>query len=168
MILNLSASPYHKGKQQFREKMLSVRASDNVTHIAYANLVGGQDELVFDGNSTVFDEEGTLLGRAAAFQEDLLVVDLQTEHMLRTRLHDIRHREAIISRTARAGVPGRSACIRKRARVRQGIPAAAVATAPGAAMRVPACGRGHGTAGCWAWTRQPRSMPQWCWASMIM
>ena len=93
MILNLSASPYHKGKQQFREKMLSVRASDNVTHIAYVNLVGGQDELVFDGNSTVFDEEGTLLGRAAAFQEDLLVVDLQTEHMLRTRLHDIRHRE---------------------------------------------------------------------------
>ncbi|MGD0621958.1 MAG: NAD+ synthase [Thermacetogeniaceae bacterium] len=93
VILNLSASPYHKGKQQFREKMLSVRASDNVTHIAYANLVGGQDELVFDGNSTVFDEEGTLLGRAAAFQEDLLVVDLQTEHMLRTRLHDIRRRE---------------------------------------------------------------------------
>ena len=94
LILNLSASPYHKGKQQFREKMLSVRASDNVAHIAYANLVGGQDELVFDGNSTVFDEEGTLLGRAAAFEEDLLVVDLQTEHMLHTRLHDIRHREA--------------------------------------------------------------------------
>jgi NAD+ synthase (glutamine-hydrolysing) len=94
LILNLSASPYHKGKQKFREKMLSVRASDNVTHIAYANLVGGQDELVFDGNSTVFDEEGTLLGQAAAFEEDLLVVDLQTEHMLSTRLHDIRHREA--------------------------------------------------------------------------
>jgi NAD+ synthase (glutamine-hydrolysing) len=94
LILNLSASPYHNGKQQFREKMLSVRASDNVTHIAYVNLVGGQDELVFDGNSAVFDEEGTLLGRAAAFQEDLLVVDLQTEHMLRTRLRDTRHREA--------------------------------------------------------------------------
>jgi NAD+ synthase (glutamine-hydrolysing) len=97
LILNLSASPYHKGKQQFREKMLSVRASDNVAHIAYANLVGGQDELVFDGNSTVFDEEGTLLGRAAAFEEDLLVVDLQTEHTLRTRLHDIRRREAPVS-----------------------------------------------------------------------
>lgn len=95
VILNLSASPYHKGKQQFREKMLSVRASDNVTQIAYANLVGGQDELVFDGNSTIFDEDGTLLGRAAAFQEDLLVVDLQTERVLRTRLHDIRHREEI-------------------------------------------------------------------------
>ncbi len=93
VILNLSASPYHKGKQQFREKMLSVRASDNVTHIAYTNLVGGQDELVFDGNSTVFDEEGNLLGRAAAFREDLLVVDLHTENMLRARLHDIRHRE---------------------------------------------------------------------------
>lgn len=95
VILNLSASPYHKGKQQFREKMLSVRASDNVTHIAYANLVGGQDELVFDGSSTVFDEQGALLGRAAAFEEDLLLVDLQTEHMLRSRLHDIRHRELI-------------------------------------------------------------------------
>ncbi|MGD0154257.1 MAG: NAD+ synthase [Thermacetogeniaceae bacterium] len=93
VILNLSASPYHKAKQQFREKMLSVRASDNVTHIAYANLVGGQDELVFDGSSTVFDEQGNLLGRAAAFEEDLLLVDLQTEHMLCSRLHDIRHRE---------------------------------------------------------------------------
>jgi NAD+ synthase (glutamine-hydrolysing) len=94
LILNLSASPYHRVKQQFRERMLSVRASDNVTHVAYANLVGGQDELVFDGNSTVFDEEGKLLSRAAAFEEDLLIVDLQTEHMLRTRLHDIRHRDA--------------------------------------------------------------------------
>ncbi len=95
VILNLSASPYHKGKQQFREKMLSVRASDNVTHIAYANLVGGQDELVFDGSSTVYNEQGVLLGRAAAFEEDLLLVDLETEHMLRSRLHDIRHRELI-------------------------------------------------------------------------
>ena len=68
VILNLNASPYHKGKQQFREKMLSVRASDNVTHIAYANLVGGQDELVFDGNSTVFDEEGLCLDGRPPFR----------------------------------------------------------------------------------------------------
>jgi len=114
LILNLSASPYHKGKQQFREKMLSVRASDNVAHIAYANLVGGQDELVFDGNSTVFDEEGTLLGQAAAFEEDLLVVDLQTEHMLRTRLHDISRREAPVSgmsgRVCRVDLPASAGC----------------------------------------------------------
>jgi NAD+ synthase (glutamine-hydrolysing) len=96
LILNLSASPYHKGKQQYREKMLSIRASDNVTHIAYANLVGGQDELVFDGNSTIFDDEGTLLERAAAFEEDMLLVDLPAAHMLRARLHDIRHREPIV------------------------------------------------------------------------
>jgi NAD+ synthase (glutamine-hydrolysing) len=94
VILNLSASPYHKGKQQFRERMLSIRAWDNIAYIAYANLVGGQDELVFDGNSTVFDEQGELVGRAAAFREDLLVVDLQTEHVLRARLYDIRRREA--------------------------------------------------------------------------
>jgi len=93
VLLNLSASPYHRGKQQQREKMLSVRAFDQSAYLAYVNLVGAQDELVFDGNSMVFDEQGSLVARAAAFREDLLVVDLQTEKVLRTRFHDLRHRE---------------------------------------------------------------------------
>ncbi|MDH7576974.1 MAG: NAD+ synthase [Bacillota bacterium] len=93
VLLNLSASPYHRGKQQQREKMLSVRASDQIAYLAYVNLVGAQDELVFDGNSMIFDEQGSLIARAAAFREDLLVADLQTERVLRTRFRDLRHRE---------------------------------------------------------------------------
>ncbi len=93
VLLNLSASPYHRGKQRQREKMLSVRAADQIACLAYVNLVGAQDELVFDGNSMVFDEQGSLVARAAAFREDLLVADLQTERVLRTRFHDLRHWE---------------------------------------------------------------------------
>ncbi|MBI3809802.1 MAG: NAD+ synthase, partial [Nitrospirae bacterium] len=51
VIINISASPYHRGKIRFREEMLATRAMDNLVVVAYANLVGGQDELVFDGNS---------------------------------------------------------------------------------------------------------------------
>ena len=58
VIVNISASPYHFGKGNFRERMLATRASDNVAIVAYNNLVGGQDELVFDGNSMVLDEKG--------------------------------------------------------------------------------------------------------------
>ncbi len=94
VILNLSASPYHKGKQQMREKMLAVRAADNISYLAYVNLVGAQDELVFDGNSLISDEQGNLLRKGLAFEEDLIVADLQTERILRTRIHDIRNRES--------------------------------------------------------------------------
>jgi len=55
LIVNISASPYHAGKRAFRERMFSVRASDGVTPVAYVNMVGGQDELVFDGYSALFD-----------------------------------------------------------------------------------------------------------------
>jgi len=94
VILNLSASPYHKGKQQMRERMMAVRAADNISFLAYVNLVGAQDELVFDGNSLIFDEQGNLLRKGPAFQEDLIVADLQAERILRTRIHDIRNRES--------------------------------------------------------------------------
>lgn len=93
LILNLSASPYHRGKQHSRETMLGVRASDMVAYIAFVNAVGAQDELVFDGNSIVFDERGRLIARGASFEEDLLLVDIPPANILRTRLHDIRHRE---------------------------------------------------------------------------
>lgn len=93
LILNLSASPYHRGKRYQRERMLAARAADNICCVAYVNLVGGQDELVFDGNSLIFDEQGNLIEKGLAFQEDLIIADIQTERILRTRIHDIRNRE---------------------------------------------------------------------------
>ena len=58
VLLNISASPYHRRKGAFRERMLGVRASDYGCYVVFCNLVGGQDELVFDGHSVVFDPEG--------------------------------------------------------------------------------------------------------------
>jgi NAD+ synthase (glutamine-hydrolysing) len=93
VIVNISASPYHFGKEGDRERMLATRASDNVAIIAYDNLVGGQDELVFDGDSMVLNEKGQLLARGKQFEEDLIVVDLDVEAVFRTRLHDPRWRK---------------------------------------------------------------------------
>jgi NAD+ synthase (glutamine-hydrolysing) len=93
IIINISSSPYHAGKRRWREKMLSTRAADNTVVVAYCNLVGGQDELVFDGDSLVFDENGDLIARGKQFEEDLLVVDLDVESVFRRRLHDPRRRQ---------------------------------------------------------------------------
>ncbi len=76
LILNLSASPYHAGKGVERELLFARRAHENRTAIAFCGLVGGQDELVFDGHSFVLDAGGQLLARAAAFTEEILVCDL--------------------------------------------------------------------------------------------
>jgi NAD+ synthase (glutamine-hydrolysing) len=93
VLLNVSASPYHRRKGAFRERMLGVRASDYGCYVVFCNLVGGQDELVFDGHSVVFDPEGKLVARADQFGEDLLIVDLYPEHSLVQRLHDPRPRK---------------------------------------------------------------------------
>jgi len=93
VIVNISASPYQFGKGDWRERMLATRASDNVAIFAYNNLVGGQDELVFDGNSIVVDEKGRLVARGRQFEEDLIVADLDVESVFRTRLHDPRWRK---------------------------------------------------------------------------
>jgi len=77
LILNINASPYHVGKTKSREGMLAARAKDNEVIVSYTNMVGGQDELVFDGNSLVLDSTGLVLARAKAFEEDLLLTDLQ-------------------------------------------------------------------------------------------
>ena len=77
LILNINASPYHVGKTQSREGMLAARAKDNDVIVSYTNMVGGQDELVFDGNSLVLDSTGLVFARAKAFEEDLLVTDLK-------------------------------------------------------------------------------------------
>ena len=75
-IVNISASPYHAGKLWLRERRFSEVARRHRLAIAYCNLVGGQDELVFDGASLAFDAQGRSAARAAQFQEDLLVLDL--------------------------------------------------------------------------------------------
>ena len=93
VIVNISASPYHCGKWESRQRMLATRASDDLAIVAYNNLVGGQDELVFDGNSMVLDENGKLLARGKQFEEDLVVVDLDIESVFRVRLHDPRWRK---------------------------------------------------------------------------
>ena len=96
VILNISASPYHYGKVGERAKILTARALDNVSIVAYTNLVGGQDELVFDGNSVVLDENGKLLAMGKAFEEDFIVVDLDVESVFQARLHDPRWRKSSV------------------------------------------------------------------------
>ena len=92
LIINISASPYHAGKAVFREKMIATRASDNAAIVAFCNLVGGQDELVFDGGSLLFDQRGELIIRAKQFEEDLVLADLDMEAVFRMRLHNPRIR----------------------------------------------------------------------------
>ena len=76
LVVNLSASPYHAGKGLERELMVTQRARENVAAFAFCALVGGQDELVFDGHSFVVDHTGALLARAAQFEEELLLCDV--------------------------------------------------------------------------------------------
>jgi len=100
VAVNMSASPFYAGKREGRVRMLSTRARDNTVALAYVNMVGGQDELVFDGSSLVFDADGSLLAQGAAFVEDLVVADLNVSGVFRTRLLDPRRRHE-----KRLGVP---------------------------------------------------------------
>lgn len=97
IIININSSPYHAGKWRFRERMVSTRASDNAVFIAYANMVGGQDELVFDGHSMIFNPKGELIARGKQFEEDLIVADIDLHLVELARLHDPRRREMISS-----------------------------------------------------------------------
>ena len=97
VIININASPYSIGKQAQRERMLVTRTTDNELFVAYVNLVGGQDELVFDGDSMVFDPLGEMVARARRFEEDLLVADLDVDSVFRARLHDPRIRKEVTS-----------------------------------------------------------------------
>ncbi|HEY7933784.1 MAG TPA: nitrilase-related carbon-nitrogen hydrolase, partial [Solirubrobacteraceae bacterium] len=101
LILNISASPYHQGKGSERELMLCQRARENVACVAFCALVGGQDELVFDGHSCVIDHTGRTLARARQFQEDLLICDVDLKAAAAARLRDASHRPA--ARRAQTG-----------------------------------------------------------------
>jgi len=100
LIVNINASPFSDQKPAFRKKMLATRAADNQAIIAYVNLVGGQDELVFDGSSLVFNPAGELLAQGEAFAEDLVIVDLDIAGVFRERLHDPRRRKEHLRREA--------------------------------------------------------------------
>ena len=93
VLINISASPYHAGKGLFRERMLATRASDSVAIVVHNNLIGGQDELIFDGNSLIINEKGELIARGKQFEEDFLVTDLDVESVFRSQLHDPRRRK---------------------------------------------------------------------------
>ncbi|NPA17022.1 MAG: NAD+ synthase [Aquificae bacterium] len=92
LVININASPYHIGKVRDREEMLKVRARDNLISIAYVNLVGGQDELVFDGNSIVVGPDGLIISKGKAFEEDLIICDIDLDAIFRKQLKDNRLR----------------------------------------------------------------------------
>jgi NAD+ synthase (glutamine-hydrolysing) len=93
LVVNINGSPYRWGVHESRRRMLATRAADYVVALGYVNLVGGQDELVFDGASLVFDADGNLLASGETFDEDLLVVDIDIDAVARERLHDPRMRK---------------------------------------------------------------------------
>ena len=85
LIVNISASPYHFGKGNIREKMITSRATDSLAIVAVNNLVGGQDELVFDGGSLIIDETGRILARGKQFEEDIIYTDLDVSSVTSAR-----------------------------------------------------------------------------------
>ena len=100
LVVTINGSPYHAGKGQFREKMLSTRASDDLVCLAFVNTVGGQDELVFDGESLIFNEKGERLAAGKAFEEDLVLADVDLDAVFRARLHDSRRRKEKLGSSA--------------------------------------------------------------------
>jgi NAD+ synthase (glutamine-hydrolysing) len=103
LLVNLSASPFHVGKDREREQMFVARARDNFCFVAFVNAVGGQDELIFDGHSVVIDDEGRVLARAPGFEEALLVVDVDPSVVIGRRLRDLRRRA--LARERREAAP---------------------------------------------------------------
>jgi NAD+ synthase (glutamine-hydrolysing) len=104
LVANISASPFHVGKDREREEMLRVRATDNSCFVALCNAVGGQDELIFDGHSVVIDDEGQVVARAPGFEETLLVVDVDPISAVGRRLRDVRRRALARERDERLEV----------------------------------------------------------------
>ncbi len=103
LLVNVSASPYHVGKGLERERMFAQRARDNGAAVAFCALVGGQDELIFDGHSCVIDHTGEVIARASQFEEELLVCDVDLRAAGASRLRDAGYRPA--ARRARPEIP---------------------------------------------------------------
>jgi NAD+ synthase (glutamine-hydrolysing) len=93
LVVTINASPYHAGKGHQRERMIATRAADDVVCLAFVNLVGGQDELVFDGGSLIVNERGEPVARGRQFAEDFVTADLDLDAVFHARLHDSRRRK---------------------------------------------------------------------------
>ncbi|MBN1629333.1 MAG: NAD+ synthase [Thermoleophilia bacterium] len=115
LLVNISSSPYCMGRFDVRREMLATRAADTSSFIAYVNLTGGQDELVFDGQSMVFAPDGGLLARAPAFEEAMVVIDIDLDEAFQRRLRDPRRRKRghaqeapplVVTEEARKNKPG--------------------------------------------------------------
>ena len=107
VIVNINASPFHAGKAGQRERMIATRAADHGVFVAYLNAVGGQDELVFDGASVICSPDGSVIARGPAFEDSLIVADLNVESVFRQRLRDPRARKEnlqILSKVGQARV----------------------------------------------------------------
>jgi NAD+ synthase (glutamine-hydrolysing) len=120
LVANISASPFHVGKDREREEMLVQRARDNSCFIAFVNAVGGQDELIFDGHSVVLDDEGLVVARAPGFEEALLVVDVDPTVVIGRRLRDVRRRA--LARERRDPLPVETLSLKGRVRTTNGKP----------------------------------------------
>ena len=96
LIININASPFYKGKYEFKENFIKARAEDNISFVVYVNMVGGHEELIFDGRSLVVDPEGHIILRAKAFEEDIKTITLDIEKVDKKRLFDLRLRDAEI------------------------------------------------------------------------
>ncbi|MCI1279852.1 MAG: NAD+ synthase [Nitrospira sp.] len=86
VIVNINASPFHVGKGRLREQVLATRGRENRVIVTYTNTVGGQDELVFDGCSMIVDQAGEIVARGKAFEQDLIVADLDVAAVGRARM----------------------------------------------------------------------------------
>ncbi|HEY1688217.1 MAG TPA: NAD+ synthase [Solirubrobacteraceae bacterium] len=106
LLVNISASPYYAGKGDERERMFAQRARENVACVAFCGLVGGQDELVFDGRSCAIDHTGRTLARAAQFEEELLICELDLAAAAAARLRDAGQRPAAKTTSASVAVFG--------------------------------------------------------------
>ena len=85
LVFNINASPYHSGKITLREEAVRERIRESHLYVCYVNLIGGQDELVFDGQSFVMDKKGVIVSRAEAFREDLLIMDIPMSGLKRKK-----------------------------------------------------------------------------------
>jgi NAD+ synthase (glutamine-hydrolysing) len=95
VVINLSASPFHAGKAPNRQQMISTRASDNLVFLLFNNLVGGQDDLILDGRSLMVNPQGEPIARGRAFEEDLVMADLNLEEVRHERLKSPRNRRSV-------------------------------------------------------------------------
>jgi NAD+ synthase (glutamine-hydrolysing) len=94
VIVNINASPFRFGKHEQRRRMIATRATDELCTVCYLNLVGGQDELLFEGGSFIFDQDGGLVANGRFFEEDFILADLDVDAVFSARLHDTRRRQS--------------------------------------------------------------------------